>query len=165
MRIEDSFIIKLYGGIYMKKVLLIGLEYEDNSIQDVLIHTKGLADPKICPESAALPLYEYNVMIFNPQRYSHLIFGKETPYSCSETELQLLKKENNNYDIDTILDYTERQTELDIAIKRGTTVIWLAVEDKKENFFGRRSLYTWYLSPEIGKILNQSWIYCKNGSL
>jgi nucleoside phosphorylase len=146
-----------------KRVLLVGLEYTGPSTEHVNIEQKGLGQPEICEKEAAAPLYEYDVIIINPKSYSHFIFGKGLPESSFKNELLELKKKNNNYDIDTVFDFDDRMKELNIAIANGSTVIWLAVIDKKQSFFGQRSLYRAYLNGEVKNELDQSWIYQKQG--
>jgi|GEM_PF-562232 len=137
-----------------KNVLLVGLEYTGEEIPDTNIEVLGLCRAKICEEKAAFSLYEYDVIIINPASYSHFIFGKATKHSSSEQELWDLKKENNNYDLDTIYDSNDREEELKAAIAQGTRVVWLLNPDKRIHFFGQRRLYSYgYACPTISKLL------------
>ena len=64
-----------------KKVLLVGLEYSGPNITDVEIETHGLCRPEIDEERAAYALYEYDLIVINPQSYSHFIFGCSGEYN------------------------------------------------------------------------------------
>lgn len=145
-----------------KNVLLVGIEYTGDEIPDTNIDVLGLCRPKICEEKAAYSLYEYDVIILNPESYTHFIFGKPGKFSASVNELYDLKKENNDFDLDTIYDSNDREEEMKAAIAQGTRVIWLINPDKRMNFFGRRSLYHYgYASTPIGKILSDADIHQK----
>jgi hypothetical protein len=135
--------------INKQRVLLVGLEYSGPSKRAVSIETKGLCRPKIAPEQAAAPLYDYDIIIINPASYSHFIFGKQGPLSNSETELWDLKRENEQHDLDTAFDHLERQDELKAALDGGTCVIWVMALEKKIHFFGWRSLYQAYLNHSV----------------
>lgn len=66
------------GTDYMaNNVLLVGCRYAGPSIPDTQIEVLGLCRPSIDSERAAYALYEYDVIIINPQSYSHFIFGKK----------------------------------------------------------------------------------------
>ncbi len=128
-----------------KKVLLVGLEYSGSPLRHVSISTRGLCRPEIAPESAADPLYDYDVIIINPASYSHFIFGRPGLHSSSEKELWDLKKENNDHDLDSAFDRWERQSELKAALENGTQIVFVMAIEKKIHFFGWRSLYQAYL--------------------
>lgn len=145
----------------MKKILLIGLEYNESDIEQATIETKGLGRSEICGDNAASALYEYDIIIINPQSYSHFLFGRSSEHSEAPKELCALKGENIDYDFDTIFDFADRMQELNIAISQGTKVIWLAVEDKREQFYGLRSLYRGYLNLEVKELLEHCWIQRK----
>jgi hypothetical protein len=145
-----------------KNVLLVGIEYTGEEISDTNIEALGLCRPKVCEKKAAYSLYEYDVVIINPASYSHFIFGKATEHSTSDKELWDLKRENNDYDLDSIYDLNDREEELKAAIAQGTRVIWLLNPDKKIHFFGQRSLYGYgYASPVISKLLTYCEIHQK----
>lgn len=146
----------------MKKILLVGLEYNGQDIEEVTVETKGLGRSEICGDKVASALYEYDIIIINPQSYSHFLFGRHTEHSEKSKELSALKKENDSYDFDNIFDFEDRMKELNIAISRGTKVIWMATEDKKEQFFGLRSLYRGYLNLEVKDLIERWWIQRKN---
>ncbi|WP_378955747.1 hypothetical protein [Pelosinus sp. sgz500959] len=148
----------------MKKILLVGLEYSGADIEQVVIETKGLGEPEICGEHAALPLYEYDVIIINPQSYSHFLFGRATEHSASLKELGSLKKENDRYDFDTVFDDGERIKELNIAISQGAKLVWIAVEDKRESFYGKRTSYQGYLNDDVKDELEHSCKYRKRST-
>lgn len=145
-----------------KRVLLVGFEYQGPEIDGVVIETRGLANQEFGQLYAAAALYEYDVIIIYPKSYSHFIFGNETSHSDSPRELNDLKRENSHYDLDTIFDYSERSTELQLALKQGTSVIWLMTPDKRMNFFGYRSLYKGYLSPVADRYIQSSTLYMKD---
>lgn len=145
-----------------KNVLLVGLDYTGPTIPGANINVLGLCRSKICEEKAARCLYEYDVIIINPESYSHFIFGQRGKHSESRTELWDLKKENNDYDLDTIYNSHDRQLELNAAIEQGSRVIWLLVPDKKIFFFGERSLYLGYANSHIEKIISNLDVKQKN---
>lgn len=144
-----------------KKVLLVGLEYSGDKISDTEIETKGLCRPEIEPSKAADALYDYDVIIINPESYSHFIFGKASEYSKSDKELWDLKNKNNDYDLEVIFDYREREAELNTALKNGTFVIWMIVPDKKMSFFGQRSLFSGYINNVAEKAISTAIVYQK----
>lgn len=144
-----------------KRVLLIGVEYKGNPIHDAIIETKGLCNSENNQINAAMPLYEYDVIIINPQSYSHFIFGRPTKYSDSDTELWDLKREDNKHDLDSVFYRQDREMEFEAAVKQGTRIIWLAAIDKFNQFFGKRSLYQGYLSRVAEKFLRNSSLHVK----
>ena len=119
-----------------KKVLLVGLRYEGPDIADAEFEVLGLCRAKVNDSKASFALYEYDVVIINPESYSHFLFGEATEHSASDKELWSLKSSNNDYDLDTAYDEWDRTKELDAAISRGTKVVWLLTPDKGMHFFG-----------------------------
>jgi hypothetical protein len=146
----------------MARVLLVGLKYNGPLIEGVQIDTRGLCSPDICQTKAADPLYEYNIIIIYPKSYSHFIFGEETEYSDSMEELWDLKKADNNYDLDTVINFEDRKAEMNAAIKQGTLVIWLITPDKPISFFGKRNLYLGYLNSIASNIIKGRPLYEKS---
>lgn len=110
-------------------------------------------------------MYEYDVIIIYPQSYSHFIFGSEGKFSSSDEELWELKKENNSYDLDSVYDSSDREAELNAAIKNGTRVIWLLSTDKRIHFFGWRSLYMGYANSTIQNVLRSSEVHFKKSKM
>lgn len=145
-----------------KRVLLVGFEYRGPEIEGVIIETRGFANQEFGQLFAAAALYEYDVIIIYPKSYSHFIFGHGTTHSDSLNELYDLKRENNQHDLDTIFDRSDRSSELEAAIKQGTRVIWLMALDKRLNFFGYRSLYFGYLSSIADRYVRTSTLHMKN---
>lgn len=143
------------------QVLLVGLEYSGRKIAGVTIETRGLCRSEIAQTDAAAALYDYDVIIINPASYSHFIFGHGTSHSDSEKELWDLKHQNNNYDLDTIFDPHDRSNELDVALRQGSRLIWLASLDKRIQFFGWRSSYLGYLSKAVGDFLQTCSLHAK----
>ena len=143
------------------RVLLVGLDYRGPTIPNADVERRGLGRPEVVKEAAADALYEYNVIIIYPQSYSHFIFGREGPHSQSQKELWDLKRENNEYDLDTVFSSREREAELSAAFKAGSRVIWLMVPDKRIHFFGWRSLYSSYLNNFAFEIMNGGTVYTK----
>lgn len=144
-----------------KKVLLVGLEYSGPNIIDVEIETLGLCRPEVDEDRASYALYEYDLIIINPQSYSHFLFGRAGDHSESTLELSDLKKESNAYDLDTAFDYGDRSEELNAALKEGCRVIWLIAEEKKEQFFGYRKVWISYLNKTVEKLVSNNEIYRK----
>lgn len=148
-----------------KKVLLVGINYTGADIPDVEIDVLGLCRPEVCEEKAAYSLYEYDVIIINPESYSHFIFGSKGKYSSSDQELWKLKKENNSHDLDSVYDFRDREAELNAAIANGSRVIWLLATDKRIQFFGWRSLYMGYANENVQKILMSSEVHLKKSKM
>ncbi|MHB8988634.1 MAG: toll/interleukin-1 receptor domain-containing protein [Desulfobulbia bacterium] len=144
-----------------KKVLLVGLKYDGPEIHDAEIEVLGLCRAKVNDSKSAFALYEYDVIIINPESYSHFLFGDATEHSSSEKELWELKTSNNDYDLDAAYDEWDRTKELDAAITRGTKVVWLLTPDKPIHFFGWRSLYSGYANQAVREILRKSTIHNK----
>lgn len=144
-----------------KKLLLVGLDYSGPKITGVEIETLGLCRPEIDEDRAAYALYEYDLIIINPQSYSHFIFGSAGKFSKSDTELSSLKRENNSYDLDTVFDYDDRSEELKAALKNGCHVIWLLAEEKREKFFGYRKVWMSYLKWEVEQLVSRNKLYKK----
>lgn len=143
------------------KILLVGIEYKGPRFEGVSIETRGLCRPDIDQLHAAAPLYHYDVIIIYPKSYSHFIFGFESQYSNSDKELSDLKHDNNYHDLDTVFDWSDRNNELNAAIKRGSRIVWLATPDKQINFYGRRSLYLGYLNRTAQDVLHSKPLYTK----
>lgn len=144
-----------------KKVLLVGLNYSGPSIINVVIETLGLCRPEVDEDRSAYALYEYDLIIINPQSYSHFLFGSAGDFSESKNELSSLKRENNSYDLDSAFDYHDRSEELKAALKNGCRVIWLLAEEKRENFFGYRKVWISYLNKQIEKLVSRNDLYKK----
>ena len=136
-----------------KKVLLVGCKYTGAPIPDTAIDVLGLVRPSIDKDRAAYALYEYDLIIINPESYSHFIFGVPTEHSISDNELWDLKAENNNYDLDTAFDSSDRTDELSAAIEQGTRVIWLLATQKHISFFGLRSVFSGYANATAKKLV------------
>jgi len=156
-----TVIFFLREPILTKSVLLVGLDYSGPNIKDVEIETLGLCRPEIDEDRAAYALYEYDLIIINPQSYSHFIFGSEGQFSNSEYELSSLKSENNSYDLDSVFDYHDRSEELKAALKNGCRVIWLLAEEKREQFFGYRKVWISYLNEQVEKLVSRNDLYRK----
>lgn len=144
-----------------KNVLLVGCNYTGVSIPDTTIDVLGLVRPSIEKSRAAFALYEYDVVIINPASYSHFIFGSSTTHSPSANELWDLKSENNDYDLDTAFDSTDRSEELSAAIAQGTRVIWLLAPQKRIKFFGVRSIYSGYVNETAKKLVESATLHQK----
>lgn len=144
-----------------KKVLLVGLDYSGPDIIDVEIETLGLCRPEIDEDRAAYALYEYHLIVINPQSYSHFIFGCEGKHSNSTSELSELKREDNNYDLDTVFDYSDRSEEMKAALKNGCRIIWLLAEEKREQFFGYRKVWISYLNKTVENLVSNNEVYNK----
>lgn len=144
-----------------KRVLLVGLEYDGPTIEGVDIEMLGLCRSAVDDTSSAFALYEYDVIVINPQSYSHFIFGRQTEHSKSAKELWDLKSENNDYDLDSAYDEWDRSKELDAALEKGTRVVWVLNPDKRVSFFGQRSLYSGYASPPLKTALSSCTIHIK----
>jgi len=136
-----------------KNVLLVGCIYSGSTIPDVQIDVLGLCRPRIDKGRAAYVLYEYDVVIINPQSYSHFMFGSATAHSISDRELWDLKAENNDYDLDAAYDQYDRSQELSAAIAQGTRVIWLLAKQKHIKFFGLRSIFIGYANEVAKKLV------------
>ena len=139
-----------------KNVLLVGCKYTGEEIPDTKFSVLGLCRPEIRDDKAAYALYEYDIVIINPESYSHFLFGEESEHSQSGRELWELKAENNNYDLDTAFDYRARSIELTNAIEHGTLVIWLLAPPKRTKFFGLRDIYIGYANYTPEKIISSA---------
>lgn len=142
-------------------MLLVGLDYSGPDIIDAEIETLGLCRPEIDEDRAAYALYEYDLIVINPQSYSHFIFGCAGEHSNSTYELSDLKRENNNYDLDTVFDYSDRSEEMKAALKDGCRIIWLLAEEKREQFFGYRKVWISYLNKTVEELVSNNEIYSK----
>lgn len=147
----------------MTRVLAVGLGQGDFAIEGVEIDTFGLCRAEIDKDRAAFPLYEYDVIIINPQSFSHFIFGSESAHSGSDSELRQLKGERDVYDIDTVFDPTEREAEMVTAIERGATVIWCLSPSQRQNMFGYRVTWMGYCAPAVAKAVKDSDCIFKKG--
>jgi hypothetical protein len=144
-----------------KKVLLVGVDYSGPDIKDVEIETLGLCRPEVDEDRAAYALYEYDLIVINPQSYSHFLFGCPGAHSNSTSELSDLKRENNNYDLDTVFDYSNRSEEMKAALKDGCRIIWLLAEEKREQFFGYRKVWISYLNKTVENLVSNNEVYNK----
>lgn len=144
-----------------KSVLLVGCEYTGSPIPDVRIDTLGLCRVSICEEKASFSLYEYDLIIINPESYSHFIFGRPTKHSSSDKELWDLKAENSKYDLDSVYDYTDRSKELSAAIAQGTRVIWIMAPQKRIKFYGLRSIYIGYACSAVEDLVESAILHQK----
>lgn len=147
----------------MTRVLAVGLGQGDFAIDGVEIETLGLCRPQVDAPRAAYPLYEYDVIIINPQSFSHFLFGAAGPHSGSDTELRALKAEADRYDIDSIFDPMERETEMATAIARGATVVWCLSQSWRQNLFGYRVTWMGYCAPLAQHAVRQSECVFKKG--
>jgi hypothetical protein len=147
----------------MTKLLAVGLEYKGEPIDGVEIETLGLCRPEISEKKAAFPLYEYDVIVINPESYSHFLFGKKSQFSDSKSELSDLKRKNNKYDLDSAFDYTDRANEMDAALKRGATVVWCLTDNERTNFFGYRTRHMAYLNQRAQAFIQKSDLIVKKG--
>jgi hypothetical protein len=145
----------------MKNVLLVGCTYGGDPIPDTTIDVLGLCRASIDKSRSAYALYEYDVIIINPQSYSHFMFGVATPHSESNSELWDLKAEDNRFDLDTAYDQYDRTQELSAALEQGTRVIWLMAREKHIKFFGRRSIYSGYANDVAKMVADSSILYEK----
>lgn len=144
-----------------KNVLLVGCSYAGTPVDDTQIDVLGLCRSSIDNCRAASALYEYDVIIINPQSYSHFMFGSETPHSVSNQELWDLKAENNNLDLDTAYDHPGRTLELSAAIAQGTQVIWLLAKQKHIKFFGLRSIFIGCANEVVQKLVESGTLHEK----
>ncbi|MCM0759084.1 MULTISPECIES: hypothetical protein [Sporomusa] len=142
------------GSKLTKKILFVGSDFDMNTNE--YFHIKGLGKPEIIKELAADALYDYDFVIIHPKSFSHFIFGRPTESSGSSKELYELKGQNNDWDLDTVFDEAERTKELEIAIAKGTVVIFLAVSENIQKFFGYRTNYKGYIKTNIGSFLQNT---------
>ncbi|WP_405077858.1 toll/interleukin-1 receptor domain-containing protein [Pectobacterium versatile] len=147
----------------VKRILTVGLKYSGKQLKNVEIDNLGLCNSSVDEEHAAYALYDYDVIIINPQSYTHFLFGEKGKYSEDIDELSKLKKERNSYDIDTLFHSEDREKELLAAISAGTTVIWCLSEPKKVNFFGYRQTSDGYAAPAVAKIVRRGNLLVKKG--
>lgn len=144
-----------------KNVLLVGCSYAGPPIPDTQIDVLGLCRPSIDQERAAYALYEYDVIIINPQSYSHFIFGERRLHSDAVNELWDLKHENNDHDLDSVFDHHDRVQEMSAALAQGTRVIWLLAEPKHTKFFGLRSVFLGYANEVARKLVESGTLHQK----
>lgn len=142
-------------------LLLVGCSYAGPPISDTTIDVLGLCRPTIDKSRSAYVLYEYDVVIINPQSYSHFMFGVPTVHSTSEKELWDLKTESNDFDLDTAYDQNDRSQELSAAIAQGTRVIWLLAKQKHIKFFRLRSLFDGYANGVAKKLVESGTLHEK----
>ena len=147
----------------MKRVLTVGLKYTGAPIVGVDFENLGLCRPSIDQERASFALYEYDVIIINPKSYSHFLFGAEGEFSNSNTELGDLKRKNDDYDLDSAFDRSDREKELQAAITGGATVVWCLAEAKRMNFFGYRETWSGYVAPPVVKLIKRGDLQLKKG--
>jgi|SRR5271166_123682 len=147
----------------MKRVLAVGLTYTSDSIEGVEIDNLGLCQPKVAHDRAAFPLYDYDTIIINPASYTHFLFGAGGEFSNEPYELSKLKKQNDNYDIDTAFDGADRANEMKAAIAAGTTVVWCLSEPKRMNFFGYRETHLGYVAPKVAALVMRASLLVKKG--
>lgn len=147
----------------MKRVLTVGLKYTGTAIDGVEFENLGLCRPSVDQDRAAFALYEYDVIVINPKSYSHFLFGEESEFSESPTELGDLKRKKDVYDLDSLFDSTDREKELDAAMAAGTTVVWCLSEPKRMNFFGYRETSYGYAAPTVARLVKRSSLQLKKG--
>ena len=147
----------------MRRVLTVGLTYTGNPIPEVEIQNLGLCQASIDRDRAAFALYEYDTIIINPESYTHFLFGKAGEFSSEPHELGLLKRQNDNYDIDAAFDAEDRRKELAVAIADGATVVWCLSEPKRMNFFGYRETHFGYVAPPVASFVKRSNLQVKKG--
>lgn len=144
-----------------KNVLLVGCKYTGPSIPDTRIDILGLCRPSIDKDRSAYALYEYDIVIINPESYSHFMFGSATSHSASDSELWDLKAENNDFDLDSAYDQYDRSQELTAAISQGTRVVWLLARQKHIKFFGLRSIFIGYANDVAKKLVESGTLHEK----
>lgn len=147
----------------MKRVLTVGLTYTGDPIKGVEIENLGLCQPKAAHDRAAFPLYEYDTIIINPASYTHFLFGAGGKFSNEPNELGKLKKENDNYDIDTAFDGRDRIKEMKAAIASGATAVWCLSEPKRMNFYGYRETHLGYVAPKVAALVVEANLLVKKG--
>lgn len=147
----------------MTRVLTVGLGQGEFGIDGVEIDTFGLCRAEVEQGHASFPLYEYDVIIINPQSFTHFIFGAEGKYSGSDTELYQLKADRNAYDIDSVFDPTGREAEMATAMERGATVIWCLSPSQRQNMFGFRTTWMGYCAPSVAKAVKDGGCTFKKG--
>lgn len=144
-----------------KNVLLVGCTYAGPTIPDTNFDVLGLCRPSIDKSRSAYALYEYDVIVINPESYSHFLFGAAGRHSPSENELWDLKNEKNDYDLDNAFDSADRSAELKAAMVKGSRVVWLLAKPKRTNFFGSRSVYAGYANAIAKKFVESGTIHEK----
>ena len=147
----------------MKKVLTVGLEYTGDEIQGVEFENLGLCQPQVQNDKAAFPLYEYDLIIINPESFTHFLFGKEGPFSNDPNELSQLKSKNDAYDIDAAFDSLDREKEMKAAIAGGANIVWCLSESKRQNFYGYRVTHSGYVAPKVAALVKSSDLLVKKG--
>ncbi len=147
----------------MKRVLTVGLKYTGEAIPGVEIENLGLCRPQISKDRAAFPLYEYDTILINPASYTHFLFGEAGKFSNEPHELGKLKRENNDYDLDSAFDIRDRSKELHAAITEGATIVWCLSDPKREQFFGWRDTRWGYAAFEVATLVNRGQLLIKKG--
>ncbi|WP_316190989.1 toll/interleukin-1 receptor domain-containing protein [Bradyrhizobium sp. SZCCHNS2096] len=145
------------------KVLTVGLTFSGKVPAGVEIENLGLCRSKVNEKRSAYPLYEYDVIVINPESYSHFLFGKEGKFSKSKRELSELKHSKNEYDLDAAFDYSDRANEMVAALKKGTVVVWCLTSDERVNFFGYRTRHIAYLNDAVERVVKKSGLMLKKG--
>lgn len=147
----------------MKRVLTVGLKYTGKPVAGVEFENLGLCNVQANKELAAFALYEYDVIVINPESFSHFIFGAEGEFSNSPNELGELKRKNNDYDLDSAYHSHDREQEMKAALKRGATVVWCLSEPRRMNFFGFRETWSGYAASEITNFVRRGDLQIKKG--
>ncbi len=147
----------------MKRVLTVGLTYSGKPVDGVEFETLGLICAEADRDRAAYALHEYDVIVINPQSYSHFLFGEAGEFSDDDDELTKLKKQDGWYDIDSGYKEEDRRRELEAGMRDGATVVWCISQPKRMNFYGYRETYMGYAAPEVRKIVKQGDLQVKKG--
>ncbi|CAN7606112.1 toll/interleukin-1 receptor domain-containing protein [Bradyrhizobium sp. LjRoot220] len=147
----------------MKRMLTVGITYKGESLDGVEIENLGLCQPGVDRKRSAFPLYEYDSIIINPQSYSHFLFGTPGEFSDDQGELGKLKRQNDDYDIDSAFLAADRQKEMEAALAAGTTVVWCLSEPKRVNFYGYRETYLGYAAPKVAALVTRANLLVKKG--
>lgn len=147
----------------MKRVLTVGLEYKGKAIKGVTFENHGLCSVKADKDRAAFPLYEYDVIVINPESFSHFILGAKGEFSGTPNELGELKRKNNEYDLDQAYHSYDREKEMKAALKQGATVVWCLSESQRMNFFGYRETWMGYAAPDVTKFVRRNDLQIKKG--
>lgn len=147
----------------MKSVLTVGVTYTGENIDGVEIENLGLCQPGVDRKRAAFPLYEYDTIIINPQSYSHFLFGTAGEFSDEPAELSKLKRQDDDYDIDSAFLAEDRQKEMEAALAAGATVVWCLSEPKRMNFYGYRETHLGYAAPKVASLVKRANLLVKKG--
>lgn len=147
----------------LKRALTVGITYTGEAIEGVEIENLGLCQPRVAQDKAAFPLYEYDVIIINPQSFTHFLFGAAGEFSNEPYELSKLKSKKDLYDIDSAFDGEDRKKELEAAIAAGATVVWCLSEPKRMNFYGYRETHMGYVAPKVAALVKRAELLVKKG--